>query len=74
MMLIGPIMELLRAIFDSERFKSRTEEQREMRQNSFNFQETLRAEDKCSERCCPSQKMEEGSVGTMTISEEIAIV
>jgi hypothetical protein len=44
MMLIGPIMELLRAIFDPERFKLRTEEQREMRQNSFNVQEeTLRA-------------------------------
>jgi hypothetical protein len=44
MMLIGPIMELLRAIFDSERFKLRTEEQWEMRQNSFNVQkETLRA-------------------------------
>lgn len=75
MMLIGPIMELLRAILGSERFKSRTGEQREMRQNSFISQEgTLRAGDKCSEICCFSQKMEEGSVGTMTISEEIATV
>jgi len=43
MMLIGPIMEMLRAIFDRERFKLKTEERQEMRQNSFNSQEETQA-------------------------------